>query len=494
MILHHLMWISSTGALGNLDAHDISDCSGCKLAKFSALPFSNSVSSSNAPFDLVHSDVWGPSPVSTKGVFKDFRALVKTQHSTVIECFRYDLGAGYTSNDFVGLLKSDGTIYQTSCIDTPQQNGVAERKHRHLGEPVLTSTYVINKIPTAHNSSLSPFEKLYETLLDYSSLRVFGYFVLKPHVERTKLSPKSTLCVFLGCGESQKGYRCYDSIGQKLDTSRHVDFLEHIPYYSIPTSSHNLTQFELMKIDPFEEPTPLVSFASFVASIHSLHEPKSYTEAVYDPLWQGAMAEELVALHQTHIYNARLVAKGYSQEYGMDYEETFSLVAKMTTIWTLIAVASSCQWKISHMDVKNVFLYGDLNEEVYMTQTGTTCLVASSPKGYLLSQSKYIGDLLDRARITDELVEDIHIDAKAKYTPTNGDPLHDPSLYRTIVGSLVYLTVTPPDISYVVHLENSYIFSWKSMKQDVLSRSSTDALSIVSARTTSEIVLVSLVT
>ncbi|GJY30724.1 DnaJ protein P58IPK [Tanacetum coccineum] len=54
-------------ALGKQDARDISDCSGCKLAKFSALPFSNSFSSSNAPFDLVHSDVWGPSPVSTKG-------------------------------------------------------------------------------------------------------------------------------------------------------------------------------------------------------------------------------------------------------------------------------------------------------------------------------------------------------------------------------------------------------------------------------------------
>ncbi|GKC06470.1 hypothetical protein Tco_0998080 [Tanacetum coccineum] len=45
------------GALENLDTHDISDCSGCKLAKFSALPFSNIVSSSKAPFDLVHYDV-----------------------------------------------------------------------------------------------------------------------------------------------------------------------------------------------------------------------------------------------------------------------------------------------------------------------------------------------------------------------------------------------------------------------------------------------------
>ena len=57
----------SLGALGNLQIQDISKCNGCKLAKFSTLPFNRSVSSSPIPFDLVHSNVWGPSPMSTKG-------------------------------------------------------------------------------------------------------------------------------------------------------------------------------------------------------------------------------------------------------------------------------------------------------------------------------------------------------------------------------------------------------------------------------------------
>nr|GEV69854.1 Gag-Pol polyprotein [Tanacetum cinerariifolium] len=122
---------------------------------------------------------------------------------------------------------------------------------------VLIATYVINIISTAHNSGLSPFEKLYETLPDHSSLRVFGCtcFVLKLHVERTRLSLKSTLCVFLGYGVSQKGYRCYDPVGQKLFTSRHVDFLKHIPYYSVPASLYNLIQYELRKINHFDDIT-----------------------------------------------------------------------------------------------------------------------------------------------------------------------------------------------------------------------------------------------
>ena len=61
-----------------------------------------------------------------------FHALVKTKHNTVIKCFRCDLGGEYTSNKLCELLSSNGTFHGTSCIDTPQHNGVAERKHRYI--------------------------------------------------------------------------------------------------------------------------------------------------------------------------------------------------------------------------------------------------------------------------------------------------------------------------------------------------------------------------
>jgi hypothetical protein len=118
------------------------------------------------------------------------------------------LGGEYTSNRFCQFLVLDGTIHQTLCTDTPKQNGVAERKHRHIvettrslllsasipselwGEVVLTAIGLINTILSSHSSGLSPFEKLYWYVPDYYSLKVLGCtcFVLCPHVEHNKLS------------------------------------------------------------------------------------------------------------------------------------------------------------------------------------------------------------------------------------------------------------------------------------------------------------------
>jgi hypothetical protein len=68
------------------------------------------------------------------------------------------------------------------------------------------------------------------------------------------------------------------------------------------------------------------------------------------------------------IYKARLVTKGFKQRYGIDYEDTFSPVVKIANVCLVLALSISRGWSLRQLDVKNAFLHGVLEEEVYMRQ------------------------------------------------------------------------------------------------------------------------------
>nr|GEX74732.1 hypothetical protein [Tanacetum cinerariifolium] len=107
----------------------------------------------------------------------------------------------------------------------------------------------------------------------------------------------------------------------------------------------------------------------------STAEPKNTKEAMADSAWIEAMQEELYQFDrlqdedQTVIRNkARLVAKGYAQEEGIDFEESFALVACLEAVWIFIAYAAHKSFLVYQMDLKTAFLNGPLKEEVYLAQ------------------------------------------------------------------------------------------------------------------------------
>jgi hypothetical protein len=83
--------------------------------------------------------------------------------------------------------------------------------------------------------------------------------------------------------------------------------------------------------------------------------------------------------------------------------------------------------------------------------------ISSTPEGFFLSQEKYIHDLLDRASLIDHRMAETPMELNVHLTPTDGEPLDDPTHYRHIVGSLVYLGVTKPNISYSIHILSRFV-------------------------------------
>ncbi|XP_022873095.1 uncharacterized protein LOC111392041 [Olea europaea var. sylvestris] len=82
--------------------------------------------------------------------------------------------------------------------------------------------------------------------------------------------------------------------------------------------------------------------------------------------------------------------------------------------------------------------------------------VASSPSGYLISQSKYPMDVIEHAYLTDIKTVDTPLESNAQYSSSDGGPLTNLTLYRTMVGYLVYLTITHPNIAYAVHIVSQF--------------------------------------
>ena len=692
---------------------------------------------SSKSFELIHSDLWGPAPVDSYdgykyfvlfiddksratwlyllkskteviSVFQEFHNMVINQFDAKIKSFRTDNGTEYTSGPFSEYLRNHGILHETSCVGTPQQNGVAERKNRHILETaralmfqmnipkrywshgVLTATYLINRLPSRVLEFKSPLEVLKNQKLNISHLRVFGCvcYVHQQAINRDKLDPRAVRCVFFGYSSTKKGYMCYNMTTRKLIISRDVKFVESESFFqpqddnkiqsqgeclsnlvplptiisddaclnneaqqslylsnrsqqieestsSAPAAAAPLSTTDNTVVPPSQQsqrrstrqvrpPEKMKDFFTyhvisypmqayltydrmksshsiFLAAISNNQEPKTFKEANTNSIWRQAMHEELQALDENKTWNivklphgkktvgcrwiykikhrsdgtierhkARLVARGFTQTYGEDYKETFAPVAKMNTFRVLVSLAVNENWRLYQMDVKNAFLHGELEEEVYMrlppghpkesdprlacklnkalyglkqsprawyaklssvltmnglqrsdadsslfVKKGISCITvvlvyvddivitgndheeisklkaflhrkfaikdlgilkyflgieaAYSTKGIFLNQRKYVLDLLQDSG---------KLGAKPAETPTEtggkpddeGEPFPNVVQYQRLVGRLIYLTITRPDISYAVSLVSRFMHAPKVQHMDAVNR------------------------
>ncbi|XP_020680826.1 uncharacterized protein LOC110098350 [Dendrobium catenatum] len=233
-------------------------------------------------------------------------------------------------------------------------------------------------------------------------------------------------------------------------------------------------------------------------------------------------------------YKARLVAQGFNQEYGLDYFDTFSPVAKFPTIRILFTIAVTSNWPILQLDISNAFLHDKLDETIYMMQplglpdnvsladpsllrfskdaiqlyllvyvddillTGNSAQALDSllhalhsrfqmrnlgqasnflgiqvvpiANGLHLSQSMYATQLLQKAGMQDSKPVLTLLPVKLPTVNSSDSLFEQPELYKQLVGSLQYLTITRPDLSFSVNLlcqqmHQPYLFHYQLLKR-----------------------------
>jgi hypothetical protein len=209
---------------------------------------------------------------------------VRTQFGTTVKAVQCDNGQEFDNSSTRTFLLSHGTLLRMSCPYTSQQNGKAEHALRTINNIVRsllfqasippaywadslhTATYLLNRHPTKTLGGLTPFFALHGTHPTYTHLRVFGC-ACYPNLSSTaphKLSPRSSLCVFLGYSSDHKGYRCLDLHSNRIIISRHVVFDESLfPFSEMSTSPSDPATLDFLDDDdtPTMPPRPSVVVA-----------------------------------------------------------------------------------------------------------------------------------------------------------------------------------------------------------------------------------------
>ena len=264
---------------------DMCICNACQLGKFKRSTYPPTNNRTQRPFQLLHCDVWGPSPhtdilgnryflvctddhsrfswlillknkteVTTN--IKNLCKMIKCQFGDPVRGLRTDNAKDFLNHELREFLASEGIKHETSCPYTPQQNGLAERKIGDIvdkgrtlliqastplnlwGFAVMTAVHLINRLPSSNLGLQSPLEILEEKYPEVRlktglPVKIFGCvaYVHNPLHKNDKWSAKALKCVFLGYSATQKGYKVYHPLTRKHLVSKDIVFDEKMFFY-----------------------------------------------------------------------------------------------------------------------------------------------------------------------------------------------------------------------------------------------------------------------
>nr|GEW12227.1 retrovirus-related Pol polyprotein from transposon TNT 1-94 [Tanacetum cinerariifolium] len=407
----------------------------------------------------------------TLEVIKNFLKKISVRLQAAVIIVRTDNGTEFKNQVLKENFDSVSISHETSVAKTLQQNGFVERRNRTLVEAART---------------IKP---------DISYIYVFGALCY-PKNDREdigKLGAKGDIGFFIGYSANSVAYRVYNRRTRKIMETMNVTFDE----LSRPSERDLDILFEPLHNDylggrpakapraipvaPVQQrnltPSPTASAADNVPNAGFEGELFTVKEALTDPAWIKSMQEEL---HQfirldvwelvpspdgikpltlkwlfknkhdeenTVIHNkTHPVVRGYRQEEVIYLEESFAPVARMEAIRIFLAYAIHKGFTVYQMDMKTAFLHGSLKEDVYVCQPEHFIDADYPSHVYKLKKSKYVHEILKKYGLKTFDIIGTPMDIKDKLDLDQIRTPVDAMKYHSMIGSLMYLTSSRPDI------------------------------------------------
>ncbi|RVW28752.1 Retrovirus-related Pol polyprotein from transposon RE1 [Vitis vinifera] len=374
-------------------------CESCQLGKHTRVSFPKRLNNrAKSPFELVHTDVWGPCRTASTLGFQYFVTFIDDYSRCTCDNARE-----YFSAPFTSFMSQHGIIHQSSCAHTPQQNGVVNVRIDILLRQLVLS-FSIDKLSAKPQNASSWDIPDFKRVIVVIPLRLIATFspLMSLSLRTHHSSPPLSLFLFLKSYPfplSPHLMQCLLAHFRFIIASscRVPPSLAEVPADSLPIPSASPAPALPPSADlpialrkgnrSTRNPHPIYNFLSyhrlsspysaFVSAISSVSLPKSTPEALSHPGWRQAMVDEMAALHSNGTWDlvvlpsgkstvgcrwvytvkvgpdgqvdrlkARLVAKGYTQVYGSDYGDTFSPVAKIASVRLLLSMAAMRSWPL----------------------------------------------------------------------------------------------------------------------------------------------------
>ncbi|GJX58818.1 retrovirus-related pol polyprotein from transposon TNT 1-94 [Tanacetum coccineum] len=380
--------------------------------------------------------------------------------------------------------KMKGILRQYSVARTPHQNGVAERRNRTLieaartmlaesklpttfwAEAINTACYVQNRVLVVKPHSKTPYELFHgsgpDWLFDIDALtRTMN---CEPIVAVNYVGGKTSIELLLDPNMPElEDYNIFEDdedVGTKADMNNLDTTIQVSP---IPTT-------RIHKDRPFDQVIGDLQSATQIRKMSKNLEARGF--ALQEELLQfklqevwtlGNLPNRKRAIGTKWVFRnkkdergivirnkARLVAQGYTQEEGIDYNDVFSHVARIEAIRLFLAYASFKDFVVYQMDVKSAFLYGNIEEEVYVCQPSGFEDTDFPDRLYKVKKALYGPHQAPRAWFKKVKTASTPIETQKPLLKDKDGEEVDVHMYRSMIGSLMYLTSSRPDIMFAV--------------------------------------------